>query len=226
MILAKSLLLTCGLTSVALPLSAQSPVDASARHCLSDYAKGRFAHLESDAAGNHSFEARLFASYLLYKKDPKTYRGTFIKAIPANRGQFEAFSLIATELVSAPDAETYEVTNPSVPWPISFWQIHQTIVDLAISGVPKAIKATFGLSGFGDGEVGEGLDESWRLFYHPKLVAAHWSLFEPHIEDLGAVRSESTEAEIQVLKAKYSSAFKHDLKALKAIHYQLEHGER
>lgn len=146
--------------------------------------------------------------------------------MPATRDECEKFSQIAYALVLEPGAQTYEVKSPLVPWPISFWEIHQAIVELAVAGVPKAITATFDLSEFGDGEVGEGLGESWRLFYHPKLVAKHWGIFQAHIEDLGAVRSESNDAELLDLKARYTTAFKHNPKALKSILYQLEHGER
>lgn len=207
-------------------LFAKSPVDAAARHCLSDFETAKFHHLKMDALNDSNYELKLFASYLLYKKNKNAHLVTFINAIPANRNQFESFSQIAYKLVLAPGAETYEVKNPSVPWPISFWQIYQSIFDLAVEGKPKAIKAIFGLSGFGDGEVGEVLGESWRLFYHPCLVAAHWSLFESHIDGLGAVRSESNEAEIQELKSKYMKAFANNQNALKAILWQLEHGVR
>ncbi|GLH71497.1 hypothetical protein GETHPA_30310 [Geothrix rubra] len=198
-----------------------------AKHCLSDYAKGRFGHLRIDAERSKDFEKRLFAAFLLYKKAPDRNRQTFLKALPKSQGQFEKYSRIASTLNLAPWAETGEIQIPSVPFSINFWDIQKQIVELAVAGEPEAITAIFGLSKFGDGAVGEGLSEdSFHLFLHPDLVASHWILFEPHVDDIGAVKSELDDAGIISLRNQYILAFKDNPKGLKVILYAFEHSQR
>ena len=199
----------------------------AAKHCLSDYAKGRYDHLRIDARQSKDFEKRLFAAFLLYKKAPDRNRHIFLKALPMSQDQFERYSRISSKLNLAPWAETGEVQNPSVLWPINFWDIQKQVVELAVAGEPKAISAIFGLSKFGDGEVGEGLGEdSFRLFLHPDLVASHWVLFEPHVDDIGAVKSELDDAGIIALRNRYILAFKENPQRLKVILYAFEHSQR
>ena len=205
----------------------QTIAGAAAKHCLSDYANRRFSHLRIDAKKGTDFETRLFAAYLLFKKAPDTNRSIFIKALPQNQEQYEKYSRIASTLNLTPWADSGEVRNSSVPWPICFWEIQQQIVELAVAGEPKAITAVFGLSKFGDGEVGEGLGEdSFRLFLHPTLVASHWVLFEPHVDDIGAVKSELDSTEVIALRNQYVLAFKENPKGLEAILYAFEHSQR
>lgn len=205
----------------------QTPAGMAAYHCLSDYAKGRLGHLRLDAENGKEFETRLFAAYLLYKKAPDRNRRAFLKALPGNRDQFERYARIAATLDLTPEGDSGEARHPSVPWPIQFWDIQKQVVELAIAGEPKAISAVFGVSTFGDGAVGEGLGEdAFHLFLHPNLVASHWVLFEPHVDDIGAVKSELDEGGILALRNQYQLAFKDNPKGLEVILQAFEHSQR
>ncbi len=202
-------------------------VDAAARKCLSLYAKGNIETLSKVSQQDSSFESRLFASYLLYRRDPIRYRSNFVLALPKNEKQYIAYVSIPSKLVVDEGAETYEVSLKGVPWPISFWEIHTAACTMARQGNRTCIRSVLALSSFGDGEIGEGMGEdARRLFDAPATVAKHWDLFQPHIDSLSCMRDDFSPAQVEIIKQGYIVAFSKDQATLKRILELIEKGER
>jgi hypothetical protein len=197
------------------------------RRCLRLFAEGNKSELRRLARTNGSFEARLFSSYLLFRQDPVNFRAGFLGALPGNEAEYRRYARIPAGIAKAPDAIGYQIRSENVPWPIGFWDIQEQIVALAVSGNRVAIKTIIRLSGHGDGEIGAGLSEDrWKLFLHPRIVAANWDLFSPRLDDFGSVRSELDQQGIAALRRQYEDAFRSNPKALRDILHALEHSER
>jgi hypothetical protein len=221
-----ALIAFAGITTEALAAGTDG-VDSSARICLSLYARGNFESLSWTSQHGSSFESRLFAAYLLFRRNPKLYRSNFIEALPQNEKQYIAYVSIPSSLVIDPGAETYKVSMKGVPWPISFWEIHGAACRLARQGDKTCIRSVLALSRYGDGEIGEGMNEdARRLFDTPATVAKHWALFKSHIDSLSCIRDDFSAEQIEKIKQGYVSAFSHDQVTLKRILELIENGER
>jgi hypothetical protein len=208
-------------------IAGNNDVDSAARSCLSLYAKGKIEVLSKTSLHGSSFESRLFAAYLLYRHNSKLYRSNFIQALPQNEKQYAAYVSIPSNLVIDQGAETYEVSMKSVPWPISFWEIHSVACKLARQGNRTCIRSVLALSGYGDGEIGEGMGEdASRLFDTPATVAKHWDLFQSHMDSLSVLREEFSAGQVEKIKQGYVSAFSHDQATLNRILELIEKGER
>jgi hypothetical protein len=215
--------------SLSVPNAATQGTRASkaGKHCLSDYAKKRFGHLRFDAESSKVFETKLFAAYLLYRQAPDKNRRAFIRALPTNKDQFIRYSQIPYTLNPTPFAESSEIRDPSVPWPLNFWDIQKEIFKLALEGESTAISTMFGLTAYGDGEFAEGQGEDcFQLFLHPDLVASHWALFESHVAFLSELNHELNSEEILALRNRYIIVFKNNPDGLKAIFYAIDHSLR
>jgi len=213
--------------TVSVLSAGSNQVDSAARNCLNLYAKGNIEALSKVARQSSSFKSRLFAAYLLYRRNPKQYRSNFIQALPKGEKQYIAYVSIPSNLVVDEGSETYEVSMKGVPWPISFWEIHTAACKMAREGNRTCIRSVLALSRFGDGEIGEGMGEdASRLFGTPATVAKHWDLFQTHIDLLPGMSDDFSPAQVEKIKQGYIVAFSTDQATLNRILELIEKGKR
>lgn len=153
---------------------------------------------------------RLFAAFLLYKKDPKANARLFTQAMPADRKEADRLvELNGTITMSDPGVgEESRMKVLEVARRLNYERIYQACLERARSGDHESLRRFLLIQG-GDGEIAEEGDYSLAiLFQNPKAVLANWDLMESCKDTLGMLDDQLTEKEAKAARAAWRKALK------------------